>query len=736
MYRKVPKALFNSKALFNPYQYLLFKKVLNWDGEKKIFIANGKNVLVTDEVGVGKTFEIGILLRELLHWNSELTVLILCPVKLCENWEKELKENFYIGATNYYREKTFGQITILPYSYFSSSKTKTIAEDIKLENEMKNATGEATDFPLPEELEDILPYDILVLDEAHYVRNRGKIWGYVNQLIEESEKEEAKTKVFMTGTPVFNNEEDYEHITELLSKELPQGNVQKFGITKTLQSEANCYDKLLKISVWNYSGTASDEIGQNRITSNDKNGITPNREEQDIIRELYAIVEKEDERGEVREVSKYGQLTGFLKRIASSSIFSLNKFVKNREEFAQDISENDIDWEKDFEQEDSEQYDFDLKKSELNGYLDRWNSESDTKMKALENLIHSKFEEENSNKKAIIFSCFIVTCKYIEERLKENYHVYMITGETNAKHVENAKAMFEKDEKPAILICSDAAKEGHNLQVCQILIHYDLPYTPAAIGQRNGRIYRRGQEGTPNAYYMLLNKGYDQRLFGEIIVGKCQVIKDLNEQEKLSWVNILPEDANEYMKQCTKKYIEEKLGESGKEKEDKSKSAKAFLEKQFSEIELDDSGKKKKDEQGKTLRKWNYEKAKELYDEIDSERIIENEIIDKITELFTCDEAREESSTLQKYYKERYKDNLKEFLKKYLEAFCEKGFDFCDWDGCDPEAVVIGACRKIVGERDTKYCHDMIDATLSILDYKQQFEPLKEWEHDANGNNK
>jgi len=90
------------------------------------------------------------------------------------------------------------------------------------------------------------------------------------------------------------------------------------------------------------------------------------------------------------------------------------------------------------------------------------------------------------------------------------------------------------------------------------LIHYDLPYTPAAIGQRNGRIYRRGQEGIPKAFYMLFNKGYDLRLFGEIIVGKCQVIKNMEEEGKLSWINILPNDARNYVNACIKQYIEER----------------------------------------------------------------------------------------------------------------------------------------------------------------------------------
>lgn len=721
MYKKVPKALFNSKALFNPYQYLPFGKIMEWNEDNKSYKTNGKNVLVTDEVGVGKTFEIGIILRELLHWNSDLTVLILCPIKLCENWRKELYDNFYIGAINYYQEKTFGQITILPYSYFSSRKTKSISEDIKNENEMRKVTGkeEAEEQKLSTELLSILPYDILILDEAHYIRNKGKLWRCVNSLIEESEKDESKTKIFMTGTPVFNNEGDYDNITALLSKELPTGNIQQFAITKTLQSEANCYDTLLKINVCNIPNT-QEEIKQNEV-------------EKTIIDELYTTIEKEDEDGNVKEESKYGHLTGFLKRIASSSMHSLKEFIENRDDFSLEILEYNESIEDDFDEDEVDLNDLEKElakwkpnedSNNLKTELAKWKPNNDRKFITLKELIDSKFDK-NKNKKAIIFSCLLNTCKYLEDRLKKYYHVYMITGETSAKYVENAKLMFEKDEEPSILICSDVAKEGHNLQFCQLMIHYDLPYTPAAIAQRNGRIYRRGQEGIPEAYYMLSNQGYDLRLFGEIIVGKCQVIKTMEGKGKLSWVNILPNDAKDYTNNCIKKYIEEKLNESNKD--NIIDAAKELLEKRFSEISIDDEGKKIRDENGNVCRVWNYDKAKELYNRLNT-TVSDNDIEEQLSELFTA-ENETDGKNLQDYYKNNYDKKLREFCDNYLMEF----FDVSLEPATD---AFIAACKAIVGENGNSFCHDMINGNMTIWDYKQQFNPLKEWEKEESENGK
>lgn len=89
----IPVALFNSKALFNPYQYKPFFKFFDFDGNRWNWNVN--NLFITDEVGVGKTFEAGIILEELLKNNPNLSILIISPVKLCENWEVEMRENFF-----------------------------------------------------------------------------------------------------------------------------------------------------------------------------------------------------------------------------------------------------------------------------------------------------------------------------------------------------------------------------------------------------------------------------------------------------------------------------------------------------------------------------------------------------------------------------------------------------------------------------------------------------------------
>jgi len=308
---RVPKALFNSKAEFNPYQYLPFEKILEQNETE--YVWNKKNLFITDEVGVGKTFEVGIVLAEVLRSNPELNVLIICPVKLCEEWCNQLEENFYIPFKNYYSEHSMGQRTVLPYSYFSNKELKNIEEADQEEENLQEQEE------MSEHMEELPSYDILILDEAHYIRNRSsKLWNCINRMIEQNEpsKEKQKLKVFMTGTSICNSEYDYETVTTLLLK-----NGQSFESTQTLQGEANCYDEILKIFLWGKGTSGAEDYDRNRW-------IEPSETEKKIIAEIYTTIEPDDEdedeedefcddESEGKRVrQKYGVLTGYLKRIA------------------------------------------------------------------------------------------------------------------------------------------------------------------------------------------------------------------------------------------------------------------------------------------------------------------------------------------------------------------------------------------------------------------------------------
>lgn len=629
----VPFALFNSKALFNPYQYKPFFKI------KKDFAAdfewNGQNLFITDEVGVGKTFEAGIILQEILSKYPNYSVLILCPVKLCSNWEAELSDNFYLNFNNYWKNKQFGQLNIVPYSYFAKATQEISEAEKEEENIVENNNYENVE--LSSKIKDI-QYDVLILDEAHYIRNGGKLWQSINQIIDNNEKENKKLKIFMTATPIFNSETDYDNITTLLKK-----NDQKYETTTTLQGEANCYDFLLDIQVENTSLSQDEQATLNEI-----------------------------------EISPFGQKKGFMKRIAASSLFSLKEFIDRK------ISIENMT------------YDDEIKLDTLNS----WSEEKDTKLMNLLNLLDKlQAEDKNGVFKVIIFSTFLSTCSYLERKLKTKYKVYTITGQDTPNKVRSAKINFKKEQNSTVLICSDVAKEGHNLQFCHYLIHYDFPYTPAALGQRNGRIYRKGMNQIPKVFYMHVENSYDDRLFGEIIVEKSRIIKNLSEQDKISILNVLPKDSENYIKKCLEVYFKTKVKERAGDREYTIKfehdEFKFQLKNQFS-----------KRINGTVV--WASKEIENLYLETFHEE--PGYYIALFKQVFNT----QDEDMIINYYREKYEETFKEISGKIF--------------GCETQEAFKQECDSYIEYTkrlgDYKFCHNMIEGEDDLVKYKQKFKPL------------
>lgn len=718
--KKIPFALFNSKALFNPYQYLPFEKIMEWKDGK--YVLNGKNLLITDEVGVGKTFEAGIILQELLQNKPDLTVLILCPVKLCANWVSELAENFYIGAENYRESKTVDQITVIPYSAFSNKSAQSMQEEIENEKELIKPDDKQENCTLIDDLkEQLRHYDVLILDEAHYVRNSGKLWEGVKQL--ESIESGDGLRIFMTGTPIFNRAEDYDNIIELLTGgySVPR----QFETTRTLQGEANCYDNMLEIK---YGGLNEGKPGT----------LIPwNGQEASVYSEICKTEEVEaddyydddsDDPGEddeIREVSVYGNRTGILKRLSSSSFYVLKKWIESRKE--------------------------DDGFTDLADRLKDYSTERDSKLGALKDLLHYLKKDNGSNfpgtpLKAIIFSSFRMTCEYLNKMLGSDYNVGLITGQTGVKEVNRVKLEFKDTKNDYVLICSDAAKEGHNLQFCHYIIHYDLPFTPAAIGQRNGRIYRKGQKADPKCFYMLMGTdnshlaGYDERLFGEIIMEKCQLVGEAADQKIISKMNILPGDSRDILES----YINNYLGLNGEESEKQGvedqgerdkiiKRAKYILKKRYydpacvksdNDNDVPSSDKNEKD--------WVKSKAEELYNKLES--LTSEGLIKEIKRLLLTDFVNEMNP--KDLYIPLYIKRLEDFMKEHF-GYVRIVPDNEESDNADDSYSkvcdeFINVCKEYIEKsgicvEDHKYCHDMMrDEKMSIEEYKKQFKALSE----------
>lgn len=187
---KVAVAYNTANIRYNPYQYLPWLYMYN---------EGNKSILISDEVGLGKTIEAGILISEELSRNTNSKVLIVCPAFLKFKWKEELFDKFNLRSSIYDLDNSNVSITILPLSKLNKFNQS-----------------------------DYEQYDMLIVDEAHYFKNSSSArYKHLSNLIK---KKSPSNRVFMTATPINNKENDYDSIKKLL------GN--RFSTTSTTKRQA------------------------------------------------------------------------------------------------------------------------------------------------------------------------------------------------------------------------------------------------------------------------------------------------------------------------------------------------------------------------------------------------------------------------------------------------------------------------------------------------------------------
>lgn len=322
----------------------------------------------------------------------------------------------------------------------------------------------------------------------------------------------------------------------------------------------------------------------------------------------------------------------------------------------------------------------------------------------------SQVTNTDTTKGVFLFSSFIRTGDYLKRRLNAcDYKVNQISGQTSSANIQKQVDEFTQNskknsDKVTILICSDAFKEGKNFQFCQHLIHYDFPYTPAAIGQRNGRIYRTGQQGKPKVYYMTVEESYDQRLFGEIIVNKAHIITLLSGEKKISVLNVLPNDGEEFLKNSLAMYFNDQVEQrQGNSLDDKAKREFCFQMK----------------------------KKLQIMDKISDDDLIEklkSYLKPYIEELSLGSEENFRNAFISIFSKENQDKSLLDVYQKSYENQLEAIHELFFGTKGD-EGDFIENCKNYLSQKNIagqSFCHNMMQegSTLTLEEYKKQFKPL------------
>nr|WP_226896398.1 SNF2-related protein [Poseidonibacter ostreae] len=526
-----------------------------------------QGVILADEVGLGKTIEAGLVLCQ--YWSErKRKIIIIAPASLRKQWSMELKEKFFIDSI------------IIDGSTFK--------EEIKRGNRnpfIQKDKVVITSYPFASRKEEFIflaNFQLAVLDEAHKLRNfhrgdKAKQAYSIHQALRETKK------VLLTATPLQNSLLEIYGLVSLIdpfvfgdkkafSKQFNSGSLTTSDINDLKDRLKPIVHRTLRKDVLEYiQYTKRIPLVEEFIPTDDE--ITLYNLISDFLlnenlysipaaqRNLITLVARKLLASSTKAIM--GTLETMIKRLENIVInekikISLLMNFDDEEELTEDyIEEENIDEElEDIEISKEDIINIQDEIEQLKSFIDIAKSiEVDTKVKALLSALEKGFEEQNklgANKKAIIFTESRRTQEFLFEYLEDNGFkdkVVLFNGtNTDAKSKDIYKDWIEKyqetdrctgskasDMKQAIvdyfketadiIIATEAGSEGINLQFCNMLINYDLPWNPQRIEQRIGRVHRYGQKHDVVVINFINKKNEADRRVHELLSQKFKLFE-------------------------------------------------------------------------------------------------------------------------------------------------------------------------------------------------------------------
>lgn len=527
--RKNILAPYESSLIPLPHQVLVLEKVMQ---------SNQNRFLLADEVGMGKTIEAGLILKELKIRGDIKRILAIVPKSSMLQWQSELKEHFNEVFHLYDSEmitsmtRTFANINAdEEFNFWTQHNQVIVSTDaLKPLEKRQGWSREQIEEYNKYRMEAVLDadFDAIIIDEAHKM---GGATATVSRYILAQELCNSVPNVLLlTATPHRGKTDHFRRVLQLLDPDAFAGE----GIPKLHELEPYVIRTEKRFAI-DYDGK---KLFKDRLTYKLDVTLDANRHSKQIA--LYDAVTDYVRVG-FNAAKKSNNLARalimiLLQRLVSSSTAALLSTMQGRlqrlESGEESTSEDVIDEiEYDFYEND-ENIEFDgvyhrdfpgfvdeieLLKDLIKQAKDCLENEVDAKADTLFDKIQGLKQEQNNHElKVLVFTEFRSTQSmlvgYFEQR---GFTVTHINGSQDLDQRKRALTDFKNHAQ--IMVATDAAGESLNMQFCHIVFNYDLPWNPMVIEQRIGRVDRIGQKNTVKAFNMLTNNSVDQRVY-EVIV--------------------------------------------------------------------------------------------------------------------------------------------------------------------------------------------------------------------------
>jgi SNF2 family DNA or RNA helicase len=406
--------------------------------------------LLSDEVGLGKTIEAGLVLKEYLLRQMVQHVLILTPPGLVEQWREELTTKFDIP------------------DFVTSNDDAFRAQGPEAWRHFPRVIASLATARRPEHRQVITAelYDLVIVDEAHHLKNRASVsWKLVNEL-------QKRFILLLTATPVQNSlDELYNLVTVLKPGQLksPKEFQREFvvrGDPRLPKNRGRLRDLLRDVMVRHSRGQITLQLPPRRAHTVQLQLYDDERQLYDAIAALSRRILSD---GTVTSTHRLGLRT-LLREAGSSaaatvgtlrSLATMGKLATYQTEVLTLADQAE-------------------------------NVQASAKADALHKVLQAQAQSGGKPGKVLVFTQFRATLDLLATHLQRwGIPFALYHGGLTSQQKNQAIQAFHADLP--VLLSTEAAGEGRNLQFCRVLVNFDLPWNPLRIEQRVGRIHRIGQ---------------------------------------------------------------------------------------------------------------------------------------------------------------------------------------------------------------------------------------------------
>ncbi|MEI6049433.1 MAG: SNF2-related protein [Bacteroidota bacterium] len=498
-----------------------------------------KGAVLTDEVGLGKTIEAGIVISQ--KWaDRKRKILIIAPANLRKQWNQEIADKFFLPSKILESKSFHEELKKAIFNPFQQSEKIVICSYHFIKSKAIYVSK--------------VDWDLVVIDEAHRLRNVYKPGNKIAKAIKEAVAHSPK--ILLTATPLQNSLLELFGLVSIID-EYSFGDLKSFKSQYTRLSEEKNFDELKRRLEPVCKRTLRRQVLE-YISYTNRTCIlqefTPREDEQ----QLYDLVSEYLQRPNLYALPP-GQrtlMTLILRKLLASSTYAisgtlqgladkLGKAITKQESLTQNVEDVFVENYETFEEQQDEWLDEEEEEStredriytadEISEIRKEIEALNEFKKLAKSIIVNSKGEvlftalekaflkltELKANRKAIIFTESTRTQEYLKNTLEARGYkdeIVLFNGSNNdpksnqiyqswikthkgtdritgSKTADKRAALVDYFRDTAtIMIATEAAAEGINLQFCSLVVNYDLPWNPQRIEQRIGRCHRYGQK--------------------------------------------------------------------------------------------------------------------------------------------------------------------------------------------------------------------------------------------------